>query len=217
MKFLRKLASVSVDSSSTISHHCYPNLPYVEAFLSYCLSCLNRLPCQLRIVRIFSIRIHLIRSRFNQLRQRMAPPHSAPFINSRVIDWAPLIKATPSLNKYNVSNQKSCDLNHNRLTGKTVLCVGGRMKLYPEYNRMINNAGGSLMTFHGNHDDHLENLSQLLQETNLIICPIDCVNHEAFLMVKHYCENSGKPCILIDRSEVSTFQSGIMTLSLMIN
>ena len=217
MKFLRKLASVSVDSSSTISHHCYPNLPYVEAFLSYCLSCLNRLPCQLRIVRIFSIRIHLIRSRFNQLRQRMAPPHSAPFINSRVIDWAPLVKATSSLNRHNVGNQKSIDLNHNRLTGKTILCVGGRMKLYPEYNRLISNVGGSLMTFHGNHDDHLENLSQLLQETNLIICPIDCVNHEAFLMVKHYCQNSGKPCILIDRSEVSTFQSGIVLLSLMIN
>ena len=217
MKFLRKLASVNVDSSNTISHHCYPNLPFMEAFLSYCLSCLYRLPRQLKIVRLFSIRTHLIRSRFDQVRQRMTPPHSVPFVNSHVIDWAPLVKATSSLNRYNVGNQKLNDLNHNRLTGKTVLCVGGRMKLYPEYNRIINNASGSLMTFHGNHDDHLENLSQLLQETDLIICPIDCVNHEAFLMVKHYCKNSGKPCILIDRSEVSTFQSGIMILSLMIN
>ncbi|MBL0010498.1 MAG: DUF2325 domain-containing protein [Nitrosomonas sp.] len=96
-----------------------------------------------------------------------------------------------------------------------MLCVGGRIKLYQEYSQLIENSGGRFMAFHGDPDDRLDNLPKLLEDADMIICPVDCVNHEAFLTVKQYCKHSGKTCVLLDRSELDTFDFGIHMLVIM--
>jgi len=102
------------------------------------------------------------------------------------------------------------------LAGQTVLCVGGRIKLYPKYREFVKALNGNLVTFHGDTNDCLNNLHHLLENADLIICPVDCINHNAFFMVKHYCKYSGKPCVLLDRSWSTTFQKGLETLATMV-
>ena len=58
------------------------------------------------------------------------------------------------------------------LAGRSVLCVGGRSKLYPAYNHLIENSGGNLMTFHGDPNDHLDHLPQLLEKADIIVTAI---------------------------------------------
>jgi hypothetical protein len=103
-----------------------------------------------------------------------------------------------------------------RLSGRSVLCVGGRIKLYPEYNRLIKNCDGCFMAFHGSSRDSLEDLPRFLKQADMILCPVDCVNHEAFFTVKHYCKYSGKPCVLLERSEIKNFKAGIRKLAEMV-
>lgn len=200
MKFLKRLALAT--SSDMLSHYHSTDSSCADTFLSCCLRNLAKFT-------------HSLKRECNRFNQKNTHAHSTSIASASIIDWAPLIKATSP-------NGMGCSNNHHPaqhvcrdlhpLTRWSILCVGGRIKLYPEYGRLIENYGGSFSAFHGGSDDHLENLPELLKKADMIICPVDCVNHDAFLAVKYYCKYSGKPCVLLDRSEVNTFSAGIRML-----
>jgi len=97
--------------------------------------------------------------------------------------------------------------------GRCVLCVGGRAALYPEYRRAVEASGGKLVIYRNLPQGPGHHLPVLLDHADMVVCPMDCVNHTAFFTAKHYCRRSGKPCVLLDRSNLSTFRKGIATLA----
>lgn len=98
------------------------------------------------------------------------------------------------------------------LKGKCVLCVGGQLQMYPAYRQIVEDAGGQFLSFHGVADAAMPHLHTLLNNADLIICPIDCVRHDAFFVTKDYCERSGKPYVMLDKSRITTFYNGIRML-----
>ncbi|PSJ17469.1 hypothetical protein C7H79_07735 [Nitrosomonas supralitoralis] len=194
MKFFKKQAVMA--TSCTISH----SHNFLAAHADTSLSCSYK----------FAKLAHLLKQSFMLLKQRVVNKPSVSIRNSSVMNWAPLIKASTSLE---INNCK----NHNYpLQGKTILCVGGKIKLYPEYDQIVKNSGGNFVSFHGDSNDTLDNLFQLMEKiADMIICPVDCVNHEAFQTIKYYCRFSGKPCVLLDRSAVNSFSMGIRMLTIM--
>ncbi|MCB1936888.1 MAG: DUF2325 domain-containing protein [Nitrosomonas sp.] len=134
-----------------------------------------------------------------------------PAVRSEVSEKAsciPLIKASTFI----------ADDYHNTLKRKSVLCVGGQIRLYPAYRQIVEDAGGQFMSFHGadNATDaagsDLSDLYTLLNQADMIICPIDCIRHDAFFVVKEYCEHSSKPCVMLDKSRITAFYNGIRML-----
>ncbi len=121
-------------------------------------------------------------------------------------EWIPIIKATTHLKKNDARYS---------LKDRSILCVGGQAKNYPAYRALVEAIGGHLFTFHGDSNDNPEHLYELLEKTDMVICPVDCVNHQAYFTVKRYCQYSGKQCVLLDRSQVATFQKGVKTLATM--
>ncbi|WP_177171048.1 DUF2325 domain-containing protein [Nitrosospira multiformis] len=99
--------------------------------------------------------------------------------------------------------------------GRCVLCVGGRAALYPEYRRVVEASGGKLVIYRNMPQGPGHHLPVLLDNADMVVCPLDCVNHTAFFTVKRYCGRSGKPCVLLDRSNLSTFRKGIATLAVL--
>ncbi|NBQ69256.1 MAG: DUF2325 domain-containing protein [Nitrosomonadaceae bacterium] len=201
MKFLKKLALVN--TFGTIPHDHFTASESTDTFLSCCLRSFTKLS------RVWQQRLDNADSKINN--PRRVSDKSIP-----VVDWAPLVKTT----NLTEANRKHSQMGHRynsacRLAGRSVLCVGGRIRLYPEYSQLVRNCDGCFMGFHGGSHDHLEDLPQLLKQADMIICPVDCVNHEAFFTVKHYCKYSGKPCVLLARSEVNTFKAGIGVLAAM--
>jgi hypothetical protein len=97
--------------------------------------------------------------------------------------------------------------------GRCVLCVGGRAALYPEYRHVVEASGGKLVIYRNLPQGPGHHLPVLLDHADMVVCPVDCVNHTAFFTVKRYCRRSGKPCVLLDRSNLSTFRKGIATLA----
>ena len=96
--------------------------------------------------------------------------------------------------------------------GRCVLCVGGRAALYPEYRRVVEASGGKLVIYRNLPQGPGHHLPVLLAHADMVVCPVDCVNHNAFFTVTRYCRRFGKPCVLLDRSNLSTFRKGIATL-----
>jgi len=99
------------------------------------------------------------------------------------------------------------------LAGRRVLCVGGRAALYPEYRRTVKTTGGSLLIYRGDQQHDPDCLPALLACADALLCPVDCVNHTAYFAVKRYCEHSGKPCALLEHSDLPTFRKGVEALS----
>lgn len=135
-------------------------------------------------------------------------PHIPP--DYKKIVPLPIIKATTHFD-YAQTVQKSVNANE-PLLGQTFLCVGGRASLYSAYDDAIRSIGGNLLTFHGNVNDSIERMYVLLEQADMVICPIDCIRHDLFFAVKHFCQYTNKPCALLDRSEINTFRKGIEIL-----
>lgn len=196
MKLLKKQALAT--TSNSISQYDVSNSEDTHV-ISYCL-------------RTFAKLTRILCLRFNQKITDARTSLSDPIKHPYVIDWAPLIKASSVTGKQRTFDKTRQHSHSFSLSGRSVLCVGGRIKFYPVYEQLIKSSGGNLVTFHGNSNDRPDNLSRMLREVDMIICPVDCVNHEDFFAVKYYCQYSGKPCVLLDRSEVNTFIAGIHTL-----
>ena len=133
------------------------------------------------------------------------------------VSWAPLIKNTTARDPASDASS-SCTYNKIRIncpdiSNKCVLCVGGRGKLYPEYRCLIESLGGNLLIYRGNQKGDMERLPDLLTCADMVICPVDCVNHETYFAVKHFCRKSGKPCALLDRCDLTTFGKGVEILA----
>jgi hypothetical protein len=197
MKFFKKLALIT--SSSSISHCDVP--VSTDA---------NVIPVD--YLRQFSKLVDTLRQWFNRTITGMHAAHSDSIKHSRTTNWAPLIKTSPRMRNPGAvtkTQRHSCNCS---LAGQSVLCVGGRMKFYPAYEQSVHHVGGNLITFHGDSNDRPDNLPRMLRQADMIICPIDCVNHEDYFAIKNYCQLSGKPCVLLDRSEINTFAVGIQML-----
>ena len=135
-------------------------------------------------------------------------------------NWAPLIKANTTLsfatcapihyirNEIGINHRINCP----ELSEKYVLCIGGRRRLYPEYRCLIKSLGGNLLIYRGNQKGDTNRLPALLNCASMVVCPVDCVNHETYFAVKYFCNKSGKPCVLLDRSDLPTFRKGIEIL-----
>lgn len=99
------------------------------------------------------------------------------------------------------------------LAGRCVLCVGGLAALYPEYRRVVQTAGGSLLIYRGDQQHESNCLPALLACADALLCPVDCVNHAAYFAAKRYCKHSGKPCALLKHSDLPTFRKGVEVLA----
>ena len=136
---------------------------------------------------------------------------------ARSTGWAPLLQRAASVPVENVlpAACNSCDEKQtgrcggSDLAGRTVLCVGGRAALYPEYRRTVEDAGGQFLIHDGGLEDNLTRLPALLARADVVVCPADCLSHNAYYAVKRYCKRFGKPCALLDRSGLSTFRKGV--------
>lgn len=120
----------------------------------------------------------------------------------------PLVKASTSI----------ADVCQSTLKQKSVFCIGGQIQLYPAYRQIVEDAGGRFMSFHGAADSihadeaDLSELRARLNQADMIICPLDCIRHDMFFVVREYCIHSGKPCVMLDKSRITTFYNGIRHL-----
>ena len=99
------------------------------------------------------------------------------------------------------------------LNGRCILCVGGRRGLSDRYRQVVEAAGGEFLHHDGGieHSDH--RLNQLLQRADQVVCPVDCVSHQATRCVKDHCKRSGLPCLFLESASVSAFSRALPHLA----
>lgn len=102
------------------------------------------------------------------------------------------------------STGASCDRRVD-LGGRRVLCIGGRSSLSAHYRTLVGRCNGELIHHDGGLEDGRARLDALLAAADVVVCPVDCVSHDASLRAKRYCKRQGKPCLFLERSGVASF------------
>ncbi|HHB75334.1 MAG TPA: DUF2325 domain-containing protein, partial [Desulfobulbus sp.] len=65
------------------------------------------------------------------------------------------------------------------LCGRTVLYVGGRQNLVPMYKQLIEKQGGYFLHHDGGIEVARNKLPKMLTTADVVVCPVDCVSHDA--------------------------------------
>lgn len=93
----------------------------------------------------------------------------------------------------------------NRLSGKCVLCVGGRSGTVNSYREVIEQSGGRFMHHDGGLEESLHRIDGALAAADIVICQAGCISHNAYWRVKELCKRTGKPCMFVKTSGVTSF------------
>lgn len=91
------------------------------------------------------------------------------------------------------------------LSGKRILCVGGRSGSVDAYRKMVEQRGGSFVHHDGGLEESLHRIDAALAAADLIICQAGCISHNAYWRVKEQCKRTGKQCVFIKSAGVTSF------------
>jgi len=98
------------------------------------------------------------------------------------------------------------------LAGKRVLYVGGRCALVAHYKVLAAKFGCELLHHDGGREQSAHRLWELLGAADAVVCPVDCVSHEACALVKQACRGCRKPLILTRSSGLSSLARSLAEL-----
>ena len=96
---------------------------------------------------------------------------------------------------------------------RNVLCVGGRSSLIVQYRALAQRLGIRLIHHDGGLEEALSRLPDMIKGADAVMCPTDCVSHNAYYQVKRQCKHSDKPCLLFKGAGISGFALALAQLS----
>lgn len=99
------------------------------------------------------------------------------------------------------------------LAGRRVLCVGGRTGCVEQYRALVERSRGGFVHHDGGLEHNAKRLQTLLGAADAVICTAGQVSHGAYYVVKRYCKQYGKPCVLLKNASVASFATGLQALA----
>jgi hypothetical protein len=99
-----------------------------------------------------------------------------------------------------------------QLEGRCILYVGGRCQLLPHLRARAGSCNASLLHHDGGQEESLHSLGRLVDRADVVLCPIDCVSHQACLKVKGLCRRRAKPFVPLRSSSATCFTRAIKVL-----
>lgn len=88
---------------------------------------------------------------------------------------------------------------------RSILYVGGRPGTVTQVRGMLEAGGSTLLTHDGGRHDQPSLLPGLIGQAALVVFPVDCVSHEAALLVKRLCRQLGTPWAPLRSSGLGSF------------
>lgn len=92
-----------------------------------------------------------------------------------------------------------------RLNGRTVLCVGGRVDAIPHFRSLVQLRGGAFVHHDGGKEESIGRLEAVISAADAVICQTGCISHNAYWRVKEQCKRTGKPCTFVGNPSLSSF------------
>jgi len=99
------------------------------------------------------------------------------------------------------------------LAGRCILYVGGRNSLCVHFRTLVEQHNGTFIHHDGGREESPHRLDSLMSQVDAVLCPLDCVSHDAVNRIKRDCKRYGKHLALLSHSSLSAFAKGIYEFS----
>lgn len=99
------------------------------------------------------------------------------------------------------------------LVGRCVLYVGGRDRLMPHLQAAARKCNGELVHHDGGLSEGAAKLDSALDRADVVVCPVDCVSHDAVDRIKQACRRCDKPFVPLRGMGISAFLRGLQTIA----
>ncbi len=98
------------------------------------------------------------------------------------------------------------------LTGRHVLCVGGRIGAATLYRDLVERLGGQFTHHDGGLEENIARLDASIAAADAVICQAGCISHNAYWRVKEHCKRTGKTCVFLKTPGLTAFLGGLDAL-----
>ena len=95
------------------------------------------------------------------------------------------------------------------LVGRCVLYVGGRHGQCMHFRELVERRNGRFIHHDGGREDARAQLWDVVRQADAVLCPLDCVSHDAMHRIKRFCERNTKPLVLLPRASLAAFNRGL--------
>ncbi|NRB32885.1 MAG: DUF2325 domain-containing protein [Rhizobiaceae bacterium] len=96
-----------------------------------------------------------------------------------------------------------------------ILYIGGRISSVRHLRRVAENESATLVHHDGGLEEATPKIDQVLPSVNCVMCPIDCVSHDACLRAKHLCAKWQLQFVPLRTSSQSAFKEAIRSVRMM--
>jgi hypothetical protein len=96
-----------------------------------------------------------------------------------------------------------------RMDGLSLLYVGGRPNQIAHLRELAARLGATFLHHDGGVEHHPDLLAGLTSRADAVLFPVDCVSHDAALMVKRLCRRAGKRFIPLRSSGATSFLAAL--------
>ncbi len=100
-----------------------------------------------------------------------------------------------------------------QLSGRCVLCIGGRANMVDGYRRLVETQGGRFLHHDGGLEENLHRIDTAVATADAVVCQTGCVSHAAYWRLKDACKKLGKPCVFLKSPGVTSFARGLANLA----
>lgn len=97
------------------------------------------------------------------------------------------------------------------IVGQTLLYVGGRPNQVPHMRAIIAGFGAEFLHHDGGVENQTAQLPGLASRADLILFPVDCVSHEAVLLVKTFCRQHDKRFVALRSASLASLVAALAT------
>lgn len=111
-----------------------------------------------------------------------------------------------------MANQPARDREQN-LSGKRILYVGGKDSQVHWMRDYAEQVGAELVHHDGGLEQSVTRIEQVLPSVDCVLCPINCVSHDACLRAKAGCKKHGKPFMPLRSMGKKTFARALSQIA----
>ena len=95
------------------------------------------------------------------------------------------------------------------LCGRRIAYVGGRAGAASQFRAVVESLNGRFSHHDGGVDDNISRLGGVLNQADVVLCPVDCVSHGACLKAKTFCKQTAKPFVPLRTAGLSSLVRGL--------
>ncbi len=95
------------------------------------------------------------------------------------------------------------------LCGRRVLYVGGRNRQVAHFRSLVAQRNGEFLHHDGGLSERAARLDAMIRAADAVLCPVDCVSHDACLRVKRICKRAAKRFVPLRSASLACFIEGL--------